>query len=77
MVTFGFQWLDSTGKVIHNDRSILLNVLMPESSVAFDVNVPATSKPGDYTLRYSMVQELVAWFCEKGAALLIVKIKVE
>ena len=76
-VGLGFHWLDSTGKVLQEGRTLLPNPLMPGSSVTLDVNVQAPSKPGDYTLRFSMVQELVAWFNDKGADPFIVKIKVK
>jgi len=76
-VGLGFHWLDSTGKAIQEGRTPLPNALMPESSVTLDVNVQAPSKPGDYTLRFSMVQEQVAWFYDKGAAPFIVKVKVK
>jgi uncharacterized protein YcfL len=76
-VGLGFHWIDSTGKAIQEGRSPLPNPLMPGSSVTLNVNVQAPSKPDDYTLRFSMVQELVAWFNGKGAEPFIVKIKVK
>lgn len=76
-VGLGHYWLDSTGKAIQEGRTLLPNPLMPGSSVTLDVNVQAPSKPGDYTLRFSMVLELVAWFNDKGAEPFIVKIKVK
>lgn len=75
-VGLGFHWLDSTGKAIQEGRALLPNPLMPGSSVTLDVNLQAPSKPGDYTLRFSMVQELVAWFNDKGAEPLVFKVKV-
>jgi hypothetical protein len=76
-VGLGFHWIDSTGKAIEEGRTLLPNPLMPGSSVTLDVNVQAPSKPGDYTLRFSMVQEHVVWFHGKGAAPFIVKVKVK
>ena len=77
-VTLGFHWLDSTEKAIQEGRGASLpNALMPGSSVTLDVNIQAPSTPGDYTLRFSMVQELVAWFDDKGAVPFIVKVKVK
>jgi hypothetical protein len=76
-VGLGFHWIDSTGKAIEEGRTMLPNPLMSGSSVTLDVNVHAPSKPGDYTLRFSMVQEHVVWFHDKGAAPFIVKIKVK
>lgn len=65
-VGLGFHLLDSAGKVLQEASALLPNPLMPGSSVTLDVNVQAPSKPGDYTLRFSMVQELVARFNDKG-----------
>lgn len=76
-VGLGFHWLDSAGKVLQEGRALLPNPLMPGSSVTLDVNVKAPSTPGDYTLRFSMVQELVAWFNDKGAEPLVLKVKVK
>jgi hypothetical protein len=75
-VGLGFQWIDGTGKAIQEGRTLLPNSLFPGSSVTLDVKIQAPSKPGDYTLRFSMVQENVAWFNDKGADPFIAKIKV-
>lgn len=77
MVTLGFQWLDSTGAQIQNGRAMLSQDLMPKSSVTLEVNAQAPSKPGDYSLRFSMVQEAVAWFYEKDAESLVFKVQVK
>jgi hypothetical protein len=76
-VGLGFHWIDSTGKAIEEGRTLLPNPLMPGSSVTLDVNLQAPSKPGDYTLRFSMVQEHVVWFHDKGATPFVVKVKVK
>jgi hypothetical protein len=76
-VNLGLQWLDGNGRKIHEDRGPLPSAIMPASSITLDVNVRALPKPGDYTLYVSMVQEHVAWFYQKGAAPLIVEVKIE
>jgi hypothetical protein len=76
-VGLGFHWIDSNGKAIEGGRALLPNPLIPGSSVTLDVNVQAPSKPGDYALRFSMVQEHVVWFYDKGATPFVVKVKVK
>lgn len=76
-VNLGFQWLDGvTGALIQEGRTMLSKDLMPESSATLSVNIQAPSKPGDYSLRFSMVQEAVAWFYIKGAVSPVFKVKV-
>ena len=79
LVALGYQWLDSAGKIIKEGqgRVLLPSVLIPESSVNLVAKVQAPPKPGDYSLRFSMVQEQVAWFYDKGAEPLIIKVKVK
>lgn len=77
-VGLGFQWFDKTGKLIEpQGRALLPYDLMPGKSVTIEAIVYAPSQPGDYNLRFSMVQELVAWFNDKGADPFIIKVKVK
>ena len=76
-VGLGFQWLDSTGKVIQNGGTVLPNDMMPGSSVTLDLKILAPSKPGNYVLRLSMLQEQIAWFIDKGAEPLVFKVEVK
>jgi len=76
-VTLGYQWLDSTGKAIKDGRVMLSDDLFPGSSITLEAKVQAPSEPADYALRFSMVQENVAWFHNKGAVPLIINIKVQ
>jgi hypothetical protein len=77
-VGLGFHWLDNTGKIVEpQGRALLPNDLMPGTSVTLEAIVQAPPKPGDYSLRFSMVQEQVAWFYDKGAEPLIIKVKVK
>jgi len=71
--------ITAIGKIIKESqgRVLLPNVLMPESSVNLVAKVHTPPKPGDYTLRFSMVQEQVAWFNDKGAEPFIIKVKVK
>jgi hypothetical protein len=76
-VGLGFHWIDSAGKAIKEGRAVLPTNLMPGSSITLDVKTRAPSQPGDYKLRFSMVQEHVAWFFDKGAPPFVVNVKVK
>jgi hypothetical protein len=76
-VGLGFHWIDSAGNAIKEGRAILPIRLMPGSSITLDVKTRAPSQPGDYKLRFSMVQENVAWFFDKGAPPFVVNVKVK
>jgi hypothetical protein len=71
-------WLDSAGKTVEEGAGYgnLPNVLMPESSVNLVVNVQAPRAQGDYKLRCTMYQHGVAFFNDKGANPLLLKVKV-
>jgi hypothetical protein len=63
-VALGFRWFcAATGAaVLDSDRCQLERPLRPGASVTLDARVNAPWEPGDYELRISPVQELVAWF---------------
>lgn len=77
LVALGFHWIDSAGNAIQEGRARLPNDLMPGASVSLNVKVQAPPEPGNYKLRFSMVQEHVAWFNNKGAEPFIVPVKVK
>lgn len=56
---------------------MLSDDLFPGSSITLKAKVQAPSEPGDYTLRFSVVQEQMAWFHKKGAVPFIINIKVQ
>jgi len=68
-VRLSYHWLDNKGEEIVWDgkRTFLPNILAPGSSVVLKAEVKSTGKPGSYVLRFTMVQENVAWFEQKGA----------
>jgi len=77
-VRLGFHWLDNSGKTIQEGRAPLFpHDISPGSSVSLEAKAQAPSEPGDYTLRFSVVQEQVAWFHKKGAVPFIINIKVQ
>ncbi len=76
-VGLGFNWIDGTGKEIQEGRTPLPNDLPPRSSITLEVKVQAPSQPGNYSLRFSMVKEHVAWFYNKGADSFVVPVLVK
>ena len=47
-------------------RTPLPHDVAPGESVSLDATIQVQSAPGEYTLRLTMVQELVAWFEGRG-----------
>ncbi len=77
-VGLGYQWFDNAGKIVEpQGRALLPNDLLPGASVTLDAVIQAPPQPGDYTLRFSMVQELVVWFNDRGAEPFAIKVKVK
>ncbi len=50
--------------------------LLPGASTTLSAEITAPSKAGDYLLEFQLVQELVAWFRQKGAPPLEIAVKV-
>ena len=75
-VGLGFHWLDSAGKEFNEGRAILPNNLLPGAAASLNVSIKAPPEPGDYKLRFSIVEEHVVWFSNKGAKSFIVAVKV-
>lgn len=78
-VKLGDRWLDEkTEKVLMDDgRSLLPNDVAPGEEVEMPLIVTAPKKPGDYILEIGMLQEHVAWFQEKGASAVKIKVAVK
>jgi len=68
-VLLSYHWIDSLGKrVVYGGlRTRLPHDISSGQSVNLIATVKAPPLPGKYTLRFTMVQEHVAWFDEKGA----------
>ncbi len=79
LVALGYYWIDIAGKKIEDRQgaSVLPQGLMSGASVSLKATIQVPSQPGDYKLFFSMFQHNVAWFNDKGATPLIVKVKVE
>lgn len=59
-----YRWLDRDGRVVVADgrRTLVFPWLPAGASEEYDVAVDPPDEPGDYVLRLTAVQELVAWF---------------
>lgn len=69
-----YRRLDANGNVlpIEGNRALLNRpVIEPDESDTLQLQIPAPSNPGSYMLCISMVQEGVAWFCDRGAKPLV------
>jgi len=79
-VRLSYYWIDSeTKKPIMKGgrpRIYLPNDLVPKKSATLKINVVAPEKPGKYILRFTMVQEHVAWFENKGAKTLDIPVTI-
>jgi hypothetical protein len=66
-VLLSYQWVDARGASEgYNYRKALPFPVGPGESVVMTIDVVAPSKPGRYTLQLDLVQELIAWFHNKG-----------
>lgn len=63
-VHLSYHLLDSDKKVIEYDgvRTPLPRAVKPNETVRITARFNAPSNPGDYIVRFTMVQELVSWF---------------
>lgn len=68
-VNLGDRWFDSHDVLLEKHpyvRSGLPADLQPNAEVEVPLEITAPNSPGDYTLQIDMVQEMVAWFADKG-----------
>jgi hypothetical protein len=78
-VNLGDVWYDGKGVrlVTHSYvRSGFRNDVQPGQEVDVPLAITAPSTPGDYTLSIDLVQEMVAWFSDKGNSSPKFKVKV-
>jgi hypothetical protein len=78
-VNLGNNWYDERNVRIEKNpyvRSGLPHDLQPNEEVEIPLNITAPSNPGQYTLQIDLVQEMVAWFSEKGSTAPKFKVKV-
>ena len=78
-IRLAYHWLDRNNKIIVFDghRTTLPYDVKPGEEVTLDALVVGPAQPGDYILEFDMVQEMVAWFKDKGSGTIKVDIKVE
>ena len=68
-IAAGDRWLKSDGSLLTNmdGRYGIPKDLAPGEETELPLLITAPKEPGDYTLEVDLVQELVAWFSEKGS----------
>lgn len=79
VVAVANSWLDEKGTLLTNmdGRYGVLPGLAPGGEVELPLQITAPKEPGTYILELDMVQELVAFFKEKGNETLRVTVRVE
>ena len=77
-IGLGNHWLNENGDMIRLDdsRAMLDEDLNPGDDTELTLTVEAPAEPGNYILELDMVQELVAWFANKGSKIARVKAQV-
>jgi phosphoglycerol transferase MdoB-like AlkP superfamily enzyme len=65
-----YHWLDTDGEIVLWDglRTPLPGTVSPSASIELAATVEAPRRPGDYLLRWDVVQEGVRWLSETDAA---------
>lgn len=58
------------------DRVDLTKPVAPGESATLEVKIRVPEEPGNYVLTFELVQELVAWFGDRGGAVLSLPVKV-
>jgi len=78
-VRLAYRWLDANGNPVteYRDRTELPFPIVPNQSIELPVMVTAPAQAGTYRLQFDLVQELVAWFEDRGSARLIVPLRVQ
>lgn len=69
-VNLGDNWFDAKNKRLEKHpyvRSGLPKDLQPGAEADVQLVITAPSLPGEYSLQIDLVQEMVAWFSEKGS----------
>ena len=75
----GNRWIDEKNEknVVDDGRALLPFDIAPGQEAEFSLIATAPKKAGEYVLEIGMLQEHVAWFHEKGASTLKVKVTVQ
>ena len=78
-IKLGDRWFDADDKAVKKDdgRSALPDDVAPGTEIELPLKITAPLNAGDYVLEVDMVQELVAWFRDKGSEPLRLKVKIQ
>lgn len=78
-ITIGNRWLTQGGQMLTNidGRAALFEDLPAGQTVELPLTVKAPAAPGEYVLELDVIQEGVAWFGDRGSAVLRLPVKVE
>ena len=71
-LTVGDHWRASDGRlvVLNDARAAIEPALDPGGECEVQLDVVAPGPPGDYELEIDLVQEMIAWFAERGSSTL-------
>lgn len=78
-VHIGYRWLDAAGQQqldVEDRRTALPSDVSPDNKVALGAILSTPKAPGNYTLRWDLVVEGIAWFADAGGAPLDVPVAV-
>lgn len=78
-IQLAYHWIDNDRKMVifEGRRTRLSHDLRPKEEVILNASVHTPSQGGTYFLEFDMVQELVAWFKDKGSKAVDIPINVE
>src|SRR5436309_5125286 len=78
-IKLGDRWFDAEDKAVKKDdgRAALPDDVAPGTEIELPLKITAPATAGDYVMEVDMVQELVAWFRDKGSEPLKLKIKLQ
>jgi hypothetical protein len=78
-IQLAYHWIDKDGKMVifEGRRTPLSHDLRPKEEVIVNTSVHTPNQESTYFLQFDMVQELVAWFKDKGSKTADIPIKVE
>jgi Ig-like domain-containing protein len=66
-ITISYKWYKGEEMLpIEGERTVFPAPLGPNQAVNVDVRLVAPQQPGEYTVRFTLVQEAVAWFMTKS-----------
>jgi hypothetical protein len=79
-VNLGYTWRDAGGRAVEDVNYVWSSFpadVKPGEEVELPLNITAPRTPGEYVLELDLVQEMVAWFRDKGSESFKTKVRVE